>query len=178
MEQKSQDKSQDKPKLILPPKLIHVEGPIIFLGGPIQGAKNWQETAIELIHSLAPQITIASPRRDKKFKGDIVEYNNQVDWETTYLRIAAQHGAILFWLAMESEHIPGRAYAQTSRFELGEWKERHARDGTKLIVGIESGFSNEKYIKRRFHQDCPGVPIFSTLEETCQRAVKRVLEKS
>jgi hypothetical protein len=76
----------------------------------------------------------------------------------------------LFWLANEAEHDCGRSYAQTTRFELAEWKVRHERDGTRLVIGIDSRFAGAKYIRRRFAQDCPGVSVCSTLEETWRRA--------
>ena len=78
----------------------------------------------------------------------------------------------MFWLAKEFEHNCKRAYAQTTRFELAEWKMRHEYEGAKLVVGVEEGFTGAKYIKRRFPQDCPEVPLCSTLEETCREAVK------
>jgi len=90
------------------------------------------------------------------------------------LRKAGSNGVIMFWLAKEKEHISTRAYAQTSRFELSEWKLRHEIYRSKLIVGIEEGFSNTHYIKRRFSQDCPDVPIFDSLEATCERVVKEL----
>lgn len=81
---------------------------------------------------------------------------------------------LCFWLPKESNKIPGRAYAQTSRIELGEWKVRHERDGAKLAIGIERGFSGERYIRRRFGQDCPDVPILSNLTDTCKATLELV----
>lgn len=164
-------------KLLLPPKYEQIDGPLIFLAGPIQGATRWQDTAIKLINSYSSQVNIASPRRNEEYrKGDFTpdRYNEQVDWETFHLRRAAEDGAILFWLTKEAEHRCERAYAQTSRFELGEWKIRHERDKIKLALGIEDGFTNRRYITRRFSQDCPNITIFSSLEETCREAVRLV----
>jgi len=93
------------------------------------------------------------------------------------LRRASTEGCILFWLAKEYEHICDRAYAQTTRFELAEWKIRHERDATKLVVGIEEGFTGAKYIKRRLFQDCPLVPINYSLEQTCKEAIKSVIRR-
>jgi hypothetical protein len=101
-------------------------------------------------------------------------YDKQVDWETHYLTQAGRSGAILFWLAREMHHRCDRAYAQTSRFELGEWKARHERDNVRIVVGIEEGFSNARYIRRRFTQDCPRVTICQTLAETCQASVEAI----
>lgn len=163
-----------KGKLILPPEIIEVDAPLIFLAGPIQGAKKWQEEAIKLIWDKNPEINIVSPRREYLNKEFVFE--KQVDWETHYLRETSKKGVILFWLAKEAEHNCERAYAQTSRFELAEWKIRHERDGIKLVIGIEEGFTGARYIQRRLPQDCPDVPILDSLEQTCNMAVKLVNE--
>lgn len=144
--------------------------PVIFLAGPIQMAQDWQKEAFEIIKKLNRRVIIASPKRE--YKAEDFDYGKQVDWETFHLRRAASKGTIMFWLPKESYKINGRAYVQTSRIELGEWKVRHERDGTKLTVGIEPGFSGEKYIRRRFGQDCPEVPIFDNLADTCYSAVE------
>lgn len=155
---------------MLPPEIIELQGPTIFLAGPIQGALDWQTSATKIIQELSPKANIANPRREY-LDGEFV-YEKQVDWETHFLNIAAKTGVILFWLAKEHSHNPERAYAQTTRFELAEWKVKHERDGVKLAIGIEPGFSNERYIRRRFGQDCPGVTVSSTLETTCENAVR------
>jgi hypothetical protein len=79
---------------------------------------------------------------------------------------------ILFWLAREAESVPGRAYAQTTRFELAEWKVRHERDGVRLAVGIEEGFSGARYICHRLGQDCPRVPVLPSLPDVCAAAAE------
>jgi hypothetical protein len=154
--------------LILPPDYPPVAGPLVFLAGPIQGAPAWQAEAIRILGELAPHAHVANPRRD--YAPGEFEYAAQVDWETHHLRRAAADGVILFWLAHEAEHECGRAYAQTTRFELAEWKVRHERDGIRLVVGIEDGFTGAKYIRRRLAQDCPAVPVCASLAEACQQA--------
>lgn len=160
-------------KLIIPPAYEEINGPIIFLAGPIQSAERWQDEAIKIIHENS-DIAIASPRRLGEFEGDFSQemYNEQVDWETFHLRKAGSNGAIIFWLAKEAKHKCDRAFAQTTRFELAEWKVRHERDNVNLVIGIEDGFTNARYIRRRFSQDCPKVKICSTLEKTCLEAIK------
>lgn len=157
---------------IEPPEIVDVEGCIIFLAGPIQGAPDWQSEAIKIIHELDSGIVIASPRKDYQ-EGTFV-YEKQVDWETHYLNRSAKFGAIMFWLAVQTEATPGRDYAQTSRFELGEWKREHQHSGIKLILGIEKGFGNASYIRRRFGQDCPDVPLLDTLRSTCEKSVESI----
>lgn len=158
--------------VIFPPEIKDVDKPIIFLAGPIQGAPDWQKEALQIISSLEKDLVIASPRREY-IDGEFV-YDKQVDWETYYLNQAAKKGVILFWLAREEKHFPERAYAQTSRFELGEWKARNQLGLAKLVVGIEDGFTNNRYIKRRLMQDCPEVVICDSLRETCLKAADLV----
>jgi hypothetical protein len=154
--------------LIVPPDYPEVAGPLVFLAGPIQGAPNWQAEAIRRLGGLDPAIHVANPRRDY-LPGEFV-YDQQVDWETHHLRRAGAAGVILFWLADEAAHDCGRAYAQTTRFELAEWKVRHERDGANLVIGLGPRFTGAKYIRRRFAQDCPRVPLCATLDEACRHA--------
>jgi hypothetical protein len=161
--------------IIFPPEYPIIYGPLIFLAGPIQGSPNWQDNAIAWFHHQTPSVHIACPR--KEYLNDSFVYEAQVDWETYYLRYESRNGVLLFWLACEVEHNCARAYAQTSRFELGEWKARHEYEGTKIVVGIEEGFSNARYIRRRITQDCPSIPLFDTLETTCY-AAKDAVAKS
>jgi len=153
-----------------PPEIIPIEGPSIFLAGPIQGAPDWHSEAAALIHDMNPEIMVTSPR--KNYPEGTFVYERQVDWETHFLRRAGEQGVIAFWLAAQTEETPGRSYAQTTRFELAEWKMRHERDGAKLALGIEEGFGNARYIRRRFSQDAPNVAITDSLEELCKNAVE------
>lgn len=163
-------------RVLIAPERADLQGPVIFLAGPTQGPASWHPDAMRILRSLDPEVHLASPKRplnpDKDFSTDM--YNEQVDWETHFLRRAGREGVVLFWLAREKqeEHRCDRAYAQTTRFELGEWKERHARDGVPMVVGIEEGFTGGRYVRRRFSQDCPGVKICDSLEETCRAAIE------
>jgi hypothetical protein len=161
-------------RLLQPPEIIEIDEPIIFLAGPIQGAPDWQQKAARLIHRQAPHIVVASPRKDY-LDGTFV-HEKQVDWETYNLRAAGKLGVVAFWLAKQTIETPGRAYAQTTRFELAEWKMRHQYEGAKLTLGIEEDFGNERYIRRRFAQDCPDVLITKSLAAMCLNAVDLVQE--
>lgn len=158
--------------LLQPPEIVETDGPVIFLAGPIQGAPDWQTEAASTIHDIDPLIVVASPRRDYP-EGTFV-YENQVDWETHFLRTAGKLGVVAFWLADQATDTPGRSYAQTSRFELGEWKMRNEFEGVKLTIGIDEEFGNARYIRRRFGQDCPNVKIANSLIEMCRNAVDLV----
>jgi len=156
--------------LLTPPEIVDTHDRLIFLAGPIQGAPDWQAHAAEIIHDLDDSIVVASPRKDYE-PGSFV-YERQVDWETHFLRKAGATGVVAFWLANQTIETPGRSYAQTTRFELAEWKMRHEYEGTKLAIGIEEGFGNERYIRRRFNQDASDVLITNSLEAMCNNAVK------
>lgn len=158
-----------KRRLIQPPEIVDNEGPVIFLAGPIQGAPLWQTEAASMIHDIDSTITVASPRKEYE-EGSFV-YERQVDWETHFLRKAGRNGVVAFWLAAQVEETPGRSYAQTTRFELAEWKKSHEYEQANLTIGIEDGFGNARYIRRRFLQDAPDVKITDSLEEMCQNAV-------
>jgi hypothetical protein len=164
---------------IIPPNYIDLKSePLIFLAGPIKSAIDWQTKAMKYINNQEPSVYVASPRRKVNFEKDFSAemYSEQVDWESHHLKHAGKYGVILFWLAKESEHNPQRAYAQTTRFELAEWKTRSKYDKVKIALGIEKGFSGAKYIIRRFNQDCPEIKIHETLKDTCDEAI-RLLKK-
>jgi hypothetical protein len=158
-------------RVLLPPDIVPVDSKVIFLNGPIQGTDDWQAKAIEILEGLGGDFVIANPRRSRF--NDAFDYNGQVDWETHYRKLA-ENGVNLFWLARETEHDTGRAYAQTSRFEIAESMQRHIQRDAPLVVGIEEGFTGHRYIRRRFSQDVPDVAIVDTLEETCRLAVSLV----
>jgi len=155
-------------KLILPPTFLEDDSPVIYLAGPIDGADCWQEEAIELIQSIAPELHIVSPR-DKGTCKTVDVYSHNLSWDNFHLQKAADNGAVIFWLAKQQDDHEG-SYAQTTRFKLGEWKIRHERDDVKVVVGIEDGFSNAWYIRKRLSDECPGIPICSSLNEACQVA--------
>lgn len=81
-------------RVLLPPEIIDVEGDVVFLGGPIQGAPDWQSEAIDIIHGMDSELVVASPRKDYP-EGTFV-YERQVDWETHFLERAAARGIIMF----------------------------------------------------------------------------------
>jgi hypothetical protein len=161
-------------KTIFPPNYpdLAKETPVIFLAGPIQGAPDWHKEAIAYLEAQAPNMLVASPKK-AYIDGSFV-YGEQVDWESHFLNRAASNGCVLFWLAKEKTHFPGRAYAQTSRFELGEWATKQTQLNSNLVVGIEAGFSGARYIRRRLGQQNPAVLLATSLEETCDNALKLI----
>ena len=149
--------------VLLPPQNPVVSGPVVFLAGPIQGAVDWQLAATEYLRKdpRLSHVHVASPRGPALC--DDLHYEAQVNWESKWLQRASIFGAILFWLAKESEHFCHRAYAQTSRWELSEWKERLRYPHAPLFVGIEEGFSGERYARLRLKQDLPQLQVHTSL---------------
>lgn len=158
--------------VIIAPEYRTVTGPLIFLAGPITGAPDWQQCALEYLQEKSP-ITVASPRRpqslDEDFDPD--EYIRQIEWEHTHLDRAAENGVTLFWLPKAARDIPGRPYAQTTRFELGEAIARHYLRGTKLVVGIEPGFPGQRYIVETMYRKAFDVPVAFSLQQACDQAL-------
>lgn len=159
--------------ILIAPHREPLAGPLIFLGGPIQGASDWQSEAIGIL-SINENINIVSPRRAIEKSADFSDsdYQEQVSWEHYYLEEVARKGVTMFWLPKPIQEIPGRAYAQTSRFELGEALARHYLQKIRLVVGIEKGFSNERYIRLTLQAKAPDVSICDTLEATCEKAIE------
>ena len=127
---------------------------VVFLAGPAQGCENWQEEFMEKIQEelkdvkTNKNIVLCNPRRLEKPKNFI--YEEQVNWEAKFLEKSAKQGLIVFWFAKETEKIPGRSFARTSRFEIGEWFAKgQTIPGFKMIVGRESGFEGFEYIENR-----------------------------
>jgi len=157
-------------KSIIVPDYREVEGNVVFLAGPIQGAEDWHKVAREYLMKNG-EISVASPRGD--YSARKFDYNVQVDWESFYLNRAAEKGVVLFWLAKEKEHTCKRSYAQTTRFELAEWVTKHKfKKKINIALGIEPGFTGERYIRKRVGEDCPEIKICSALEETCNSALE------
>ena len=160
--------------------------PAVFLAGPIQGAPDWQAEA--LAHLEGIDADVFSPRS----LGPVPEYYVQVAWERAHLRRAGRNGVVMFWLCKPyplswksrlrilATGIPSRAHAQTSRLELG-WElarnvmadPSHGARGS-IVVGMEPGFSNERFIRRMVTEEAGRGPVYDTLADTCD-AVRRVL---
>lgn len=174
----SENNTESNDKVIYPPKIVDDNSKYVFLAGPIQGARDWQNEAVKILSNKLPKnFKIANPRLT--YKPDKFDYDKQVDWETNYLEEAAMGGAMLFWLANEEKHDPKRSYAQTTRFELATWLERqevsHEHTPMNFIfVGIESDFPGKKYIEKKLKEEYGYKKIYSNLEDLCQAVLKQI----
>lgn len=155
--------------------------PGIFLAGPIQGAGNWQKAAGLMLDTISRtyfiDVNVYNPRREVRMEGEFTDkmYYEQVDWEQYHIKAAHERGVLLFWLDEEEMSKPGRAYAQTTRFELAEAITQTARDDElKLVVGWHHSFSGLRYIKYALKNKAPHVKTAETLFDLCQHAILTV----
>ncbi len=163
--------------VITPPNLNKPVGNLIFLAGPIKGSDRWQEKAISYLQKICPEINIASPRKrlDREENFTEEDYIGQIDWETTYLRRAAEQGVILFWFAKEVIHYCERPFARTTSIEFGEWMAHHEHLGSKVVVGLEKGYKGDRYILQRL-KSFPNIPVRRTLKETLDEAISLIMD--
>lgn len=143
---------------------------MLFLAGPILGAEDWQSKVIHDLQDL--DIVIASPRQEKTTEFNL---NTQIEWESYHLQMA---DVIMFWIPLKTVDISGRDYAQTSRFELGEWlaKTNYGLSHKKVILGIENGFFGRTYIAKRLEKT--PIHIFETYEQTLAETKKTLSRTS
>ncbi|MFA6407256.1 MAG: hypothetical protein WCV80_00930 [Candidatus Paceibacterota bacterium] len=167
--------------IITPPQIVKLTrefNHVVFLAGPIKGARHWQRTAANDIYHTNPELWVASPRQMVHDTGDLVgiSEDDQIDWEHAHLKLAGEHGVIIFWFPKEHIHTCARAYAQTSRFEIGEHLVLSLYENYRVMVGIEPGFSGEHYLRRTIAKKYPHVLIMDSLHDTCWYAVHRLYE--
>lgn len=136
----------------------------VFLAGPIQGAPDWQKEIITRFEKKwKDEVLFCNPRRSVYQDGEF-NYQEQVDWETTYLNVA---DLILFWIPPMETSIEGRSYAQTTRTELGEWLDKCKTSGKPMILGIDPSISGFKYIQKRAPEDF-GIKVIDNFDMVCQ----------
>jgi hypothetical protein len=131
---------------------IPIDAPLMFLAGPIQGSPDWQTPTALLIGRHFEGTHVATPRRQTDVGFD---YNEQVAWEKAHLRRSRELGVIMFWFAAQDHTLSyeaGRAYAQTSRIELGRAIGWHDTNPFPLVIGFDPAYSangggNERYIR-------------------------------
>jgi len=149
---------------------------VIFLAGPIQGSYDWHSEFIDKLSKnieTDKNVIICSPKRIKK--DDNFNYDEQVNWESYYLHKSSKQGIIVFWLAKEKDHIEGRSYAQTTRFELAEWwtKGQYIKD-FKIVVGADKEFNGLKYINKKFKDTYPLFNMYYSIDDTINEIIKKV----
>ncbi len=152
----------------------------IFLAGPIQGADNWQEKLIKLLEkqlsekNIKKNIVIASPRRTEFIKTNF-DYSEQVDWESMFLNRASDNGIVVFWLPKEKnkEENKGRSYAQTTRFEIGEFYNK----ANNIIIGGSLQFDGIRYIKYKLSKNKKEFQFYTNLSDAANSIIELIIKK-
>lgn len=175
-------------KVILPINEINSNGKSIFLIGPIVGAPNWHNTAIDLIQGLAPEINIVCPNyhenintkywKDSPFrvKNFLIFPDNwpEIEWQERYIKRSLENGCVMAWLPCQIDFSDDYAYSRTTRFEIAE--QLHF-DGN-LVIGYEKKFQGIDYIKYKFRKHRPRTLFCNTLEETCKESIRLALKQN
>ena len=178
-------------KVIIPVNYPKSKNPVIFLAGPVLGAEYWHSQAIKIIKSLDSKIDIASPsiEIERKYQlqnpysvEDTPSENGswpEVDWQNHYLEKAFEKGCILFYMGLEVKHYCNHPFGQDSRFESGEYFGRllertraKRKNKGNIVIGFDTGFPGEAFMRYKILSFCPHVPISFSLEKTCRRAVQ------
>ena len=152
---------------------------LLFFEGPIQGAPDWQTRFGQRVLALRPDIVVASPRVPVEFKRGDKEFNNQVDWEEDHILRAIKHGGVAVWFAAQDLSLPyrdGRAYAQTTRIEVGELLGWRRYDPTiNVAIGFDPDYSSgsERYIRRKAER--VGIPVASDEDEFFEHIEQNIL---
>lgn len=83
-------------RVIVAPEIVETTDPVIFLAGPTQGPATWRDDAIRMLQRQGDGFLVASPQRPWKVYDNFADemYNEQVDWETRYLRQAGRNGVV------------------------------------------------------------------------------------
>lgn len=161
--------------------------PLVFLEGPVQGARDWQTKFAEQLLDRVPNIAVASPRalpfhqdnfssRDAETKRRTSE--RQVAYEFLARRRAFQLGVIAMWYAEQDPTIPydpARRYAKTTQIEHGEvlgWKAAHSE--YPFIIGFAPAFlegpdNSRGYLGRNDALD--GITEYTSLDDVFNATV-------
>lgn len=154
--------------------------PLVFLAGPIQGAPDWQSEFAAHILERHEDVVVATPRVPDGIDRDSFDFNEQVDWEDHHLLRAANLGGIAFYFAAQDRSLPyreGRAYAQTTRIELGKVLGWRRFMPLNVAVGFDEAYEggSERYIRRMLERD--GIEAASSKDEMLERIDTKILRR-
>ncbi len=161
---------------------IHNHALPVFLIGPILGTWEWQEYAKKRLKYLADQdtsdlvIVVYNPRQPqftdmRDFTDDT--FYSQVDWEHYHLALSGVKGVKLAWLANKTIES-NRNYCLTTLFEIGEIIGATGQH-KNVVVGIEPGFTNEKYLHYTIAEKAPEIELANNLDTACDLTMQMLL---
>ena len=166
-----------------------INDPVIMLLGPIRGAPNWQDEAIDILFGIKPDLVIVTPRRGVRdsfakyvLPGDENHFSRQRAWEIHYTEMASEEermeekggqGCAMFWLPGEEEHRCEKVYGAISREEfglmLGNYRHNYY---LRFCVGTDGNFPEWRTHLYTLNNYAPEREVFDSLEDTCREAVR------
>lgn len=135
----------------------------IFLAGPSPRGNedlNWRPKALEMLEKLGYDGVVFVPLpRDGQWN---YGYDIQVEWERVHLDMA---DVVAFWVPRNKQTLPGL----TTNVEFGMYV-----DSGKIVLGYPPEADSMRYLAH--HGAREHVPMYSSLEETLESAVRRIGE--
>lgn len=164
--------------------------PIVYLAGPILGGGDWQaQMCLSLQEAMGDQdFLIVNPSRwpaDHQLGNHVVglpssAYTRQKDWEHPHMNRAGQthynKSCLLFWLGGQKTPRDDGDYAQDTRVELGEWREKMNHYETRLVWGLEDDFPNIDSIVHDFKLKVGYIPTFHRSIDDMAQAVAEMIQ--
>ena len=104
------------------------------------------------------------------------QFPRQRAWESVYMEEAAKSGTLLVWLSREVEHHCEKAYGSMTLVELGIWmtEYKYRQDKPNICIGTDGRFSEWKTFSYDLAERMSGVPIHTTLTETCEATLAMI----
>jgi hypothetical protein len=140
------------------------QGPSVFLAGGITGCPDWQATARDLFHRLAPGIVVVNPRRANFQVGDPTA-GMQIAWEHENLHRVT---ATLFWFPVCDPVVTVQPIAL---FELGAALDNLSR---RVAVGADPDYPRQVDVVTQAELARPGMQVNTTLARTVWTAIEAV----
>jgi hypothetical protein len=182
------DEQIDK-KILIPTRYVKDTTPLIFLAGPVKNAPEWRNYAIDFIRRVDKNITIAvpAPTNDaiKYIREDLSKYivdenesgryTNYRNWKEKYEDIAANNGALMFWIPREEkEYLEYEEYGLATAYEIEYWADILRVDkNLNVSVGIEGTFKlwNAEDYDNLFRNT--NIQVQKSLEHTLHDAINK-----
>ena len=136
----------------------------LFLAGPSprgNGEYDWRKEAYDKLHQIGFDGIVYTPIPRNDLYRQNYDYDEQIEWELEYLEKA---GVIVFWIPRDLVTLPGF----TTNVEFG----RFSRKGN-VVLGFPISAPKMRYLQYIANVD--GVPVFHTMEQTLQAAVRLLL---
>ena len=139
----------------------------IFLAGPTlrksSFENSWRKEAVDILKQLGFDGIVYIPEYNIKSFDDS-QIQQQALWEREALETAS---CIVFWVPRDNNVLPGF----TTNVEFGTYIQRKPFN---IAFGYPESATKMEYMEWLYHYECVNSPIFHTLKETLEYAIKLV----